>query len=87
MLNLGLRYDFYAYPTEVHDRQSNFDLTTGTLVLPGEDGFPRAASSTATQIVGRRGLASLMTWTAVVQWCVAATAFSISSTVAVSGIS
>jgi len=41
-LNLGIRYDFYTWPYEVNNRQSNFDPTTGTLVLPGTDGYPRS---------------------------------------------
>lgn len=35
-LNLGLRYDLYTWPVEVGDRQSNFDLSTGRLVLAGQ---------------------------------------------------
>jgi len=32
-LNLGLRYEYLTNPAEQHGRQSNFDLTTGHLVL------------------------------------------------------
>lgn len=32
-LNLGLRYELFSNPAERHARQSNFDLTTGHLVL------------------------------------------------------
>jgi outer membrane receptor protein involved in Fe transport len=32
-LNLGLRYEYFTNPAERHARQSNFDLTTGHLVL------------------------------------------------------
>ena len=39
-LNLGLRYDVLTWPSEVLDRQANFDLATGTLVLPGQNGYP-----------------------------------------------
>jgi hypothetical protein len=31
-LNLGLRYDLYTWPYEVHNQQSNFDPTTVTLI-------------------------------------------------------
>jgi len=31
-LNLGLRYDLYTWPYEVHDQQSNFDPATATLI-------------------------------------------------------
>jgi hypothetical protein len=39
-LNLGLRYDVLTWPAEVLDRQANFDLTSGAIVLPGQDGYP-----------------------------------------------
>lgn len=32
-LNLGLRYEYFTNPAERHARQSNFDLSTGRLVL------------------------------------------------------
>ena len=32
--NLGLRYEYYSPVTEVHNRQANFDTSTGTLVYP-----------------------------------------------------
>ena len=41
-LNLGLRYELDTYPAEDHDRQSNFDLATGALLLPGQNGLPRS---------------------------------------------
>lgn len=39
-LNLGLRYDLYTQPVENHGRQSNFDIASGALLLPGENGLP-----------------------------------------------
>ncbi len=39
-LNLGLRYDILTWPSEVLNRQANFDLATGVIVLPGQDGYP-----------------------------------------------
>jgi len=40
-LNLGLRYDILTWPTEVENRQANFDITTGALVVAGSNGAPR----------------------------------------------
>jgi Carboxypeptidase regulatory-like domain len=37
-LNLGLRYEYLTNPGEVDGRQSNFNLATGGLILPGEKG-------------------------------------------------
>jgi len=44
-LNLGLRYDILTWPLEVLDRQANFDLNTGALVVSGSNGAPRTAIS------------------------------------------
>jgi hypothetical protein len=41
-LNLGLRYDVLTWPVEAFDRQSNFDLITGQLLIAGSDGVPRS---------------------------------------------
>ncbi len=41
-LNLGLRYELDTYPVEAHNRQSNFDLVSGALLLPGQNGLPRS---------------------------------------------
>jgi carboxypeptidase family protein len=40
-LNLGLRYDVLTWPVEVQNRQANFDLVTGALVVAGSNGAPR----------------------------------------------
>jgi Carboxypeptidase regulatory-like domain/TonB dependent receptor len=37
-LNLGLRYDMLTWPTEQFNRQSDFDLATGTVLLAGQNG-------------------------------------------------
>jgi Carboxypeptidase regulatory-like domain/TonB dependent receptor len=37
-LNLGLRYDLLTWPTEQFNRQSNFDLATGAVLLAGQNG-------------------------------------------------
>ncbi len=41
-LNLGLRYDMLTWPTENHNRQSNFDLANGTVLLAGQNGNSRS---------------------------------------------
>jgi hypothetical protein len=38
VLNLGLRYDLYTNPTEVENRQANFDIATNRILLAGQDG-------------------------------------------------
>jgi hypothetical protein len=40
-LNLGFRWDIFTQPIEVDDRQANFDLTTGALIIAGTNGAPR----------------------------------------------
>ena len=40
-LNLGLRYDILTWPVEVENRQANFDLVTGALIVAGSNGSPR----------------------------------------------
>ena len=42
-LNLGLRWDILTWPTEVDNRQANFDLTTGALVVAGSNGTLRTS--------------------------------------------
>lgn len=37
-LNLGLRYDYTTPITEAHNQQSNFDFSTGQLVVAGQNG-------------------------------------------------
>jgi hypothetical protein len=37
-VDLGLRYDLYTSPSEVLDRQSNFDIATGKILLAGQGG-------------------------------------------------
>ena len=45
-LNLGLRYDYYTWPSETNDLQANFDINTGALVLPGTSGYPKSLIDT-----------------------------------------
>src|SRR5258708_6234357 len=41
-LNIGLRYEYITPYVEVHDRQDNFDLSTGKQLFAGKDGNSRA---------------------------------------------
>lgn len=41
-LNLGIRWEYTSPVYEVHDRQSNFDITTGKQLFAGKDGNSRA---------------------------------------------
>ena len=38
--NLGLRYEYFTNPTEVYGRQSNFDISTGQLILARDASDP-----------------------------------------------
>lgn len=44
-LNLGVRYDLLTWPVEVLNRQANFDLQTGALLVAGLTGTSRAGAS------------------------------------------
>ena len=46
-LSYGVRYDLFTPQTEVHNRQSNIDPSTGKLVLPGQGGSYPALSTDA----------------------------------------
>jgi len=41
-LNLGLRYELFTYPIEANNNQSNFSLSTQTLLEAGKNGNSRA---------------------------------------------
>jgi len=45
-LNLGLRWDLYTAPIEVDNRQSNFDINTGALLIAGQGGASQALVNT-----------------------------------------
>jgi hypothetical protein len=45
-LNLGLRYDLYTFPLEVHNYQSNFNLSTLTLQQAGTNGLSANVANT-----------------------------------------
>jgi hypothetical protein len=53
-LNLGLRYDVLSYPTEAHNRQSDFDPVSGTLVEAGTNGRSSAMINTPMSNFGPR---------------------------------
>ncbi|HVI08931.1 MAG TPA: hypothetical protein VND65_11645 [Candidatus Binatia bacterium] len=42
-LNLGLRYDLFTWPTEQNNRMANFNPTTDTIVVAGQNGVNDAA--------------------------------------------
>jgi outer membrane receptor protein involved in Fe transport len=45
-LNLGLRWDLYTAPVETDNRQSNFDIATGALLVAGQGGGSSALVNT-----------------------------------------
>lgn len=45
-LNLGLRYDLFTFPYEVHNYQSDFNLATQTLQVADTDGLSRSIVNT-----------------------------------------
>ncbi|HUN62746.1 MAG TPA: TonB-dependent receptor [Candidatus Sulfotelmatobacter sp.] len=42
-LNLGLRWDILTWPVEVENRQANFDVNTGALIIAGSNGTLRTS--------------------------------------------
>ena len=42
-VNLGARYDIMPYAREMHNRLSNFDPATGTMLIAGTEHQPAAA--------------------------------------------
>jgi len=53
-LNLGLRYDVFTPYYERNDRLANYDPDTERLVLPGQNGVPRATVDTDWNNLGPR---------------------------------
>jgi hypothetical protein len=53
-LNLGLRYDILTWPYEEDNRQSNFDIPSGTLLVAGVGGDSRSLINTNWGDVGPR---------------------------------
>jgi len=56
-VNLGARYDIMPYPREMHDRLSNFDPATGTLLLAGQGISQRLVNTDYKDLAPRVGLA------------------------------
>jgi len=43
-LSWGVRYDIFTHPTEIKNRISNFDPTTGNIIVAGQDGVSKTAN-------------------------------------------
>jgi len=57
-LNLGARYDYFSPFVERNDHQSNFDYSTGSLIVAGQDGASRSlVDSDHMNVVPRIGFA------------------------------
>ncbi|HUO29608.1 MAG TPA: carboxypeptidase regulatory-like domain-containing protein [Bryobacteraceae bacterium] len=56
-INVGARYDIMPYPREMHDRLSNFDPATGTMLIAGQDTNQRLVNTDYKDLAPRVGLA------------------------------
>ena len=56
-VNLGARYDIMPYPREMHDRLSNFDPATGTMLIAGQNTSQRLVNTDYKDVAPRIGLA------------------------------
>jgi hypothetical protein len=56
-LNIGARYDIMPYPSEMHNRLSNFDPATGTMLLAGVNTRSNLVATDMHDIAPRIGLA------------------------------
>lgn len=56
-LNIGARYDIMPYPHEMHNRLSNFDPATGTMLLAGVNTSQNLVNTDFRDIAPRVGLA------------------------------
>ena len=56
-INLGARYDIMPYPREMHNRLSNFDPATGTMLIAGENTSQRLVNTDYKDLAPRVGLA------------------------------
>ena len=54
ILNIGLRYDLYTFPYELNNRQSNFDIASGSLKVAGQGGNSRSLINTPKTDFGPR---------------------------------
>jgi hypothetical protein len=56
-LNIGGRYDIMPYPREMHNRLSNFDPATGTMLIAGQNTSERLVNTDFKDLAPRVGLA------------------------------
>ena len=56
-VNLGARYDIMPYPREEHNRLSNFDPATGTMLIAGQTTSERLRATDDKDLAPRIGLA------------------------------
>ncbi|HEY3826103.1 MAG TPA: TonB-dependent receptor [Bryobacteraceae bacterium] len=56
-VNIGARYDVMPYPHEMHNRLSNFDPATGTMLLAGVNTSPNLVNTDFGNVAPRVGLA------------------------------
>lgn len=56
-MNLGARYDVMPYPREEHNRLSNFDPATGTMLIAGQNTSERLRATDYKDVAPRIGLA------------------------------
>ena len=73
-LNLGLRYDVLTWPVEVLNREANFDLTTGALIVAGATALRARCSPMTTTTWGRAWVLRISSQTMGKPSCVAVTA-------------
>ncbi len=56
-INVGARYDIMPYPLEMHNRLSNFDPATGTMLIAGQNTSQRLVNTDYKDLAPRVGLA------------------------------
>ena len=56
-MNIGVRYDIMPYPREMHNRLSNFDPATGTMLIAGQNTSDRFRTTDYKDMAPRIGLA------------------------------
>ena len=56
-VNVGARYDIMPYPREMHNRLSNFDPATGTMLIAGQNTSQRLVNTDYKDLAPRIGVA------------------------------
>ena len=56
-VNVGARYDIMPYPREMHNRLSNFDPATGTMLIAGQNTSQRLVNTDYKDLAPRVGVA------------------------------